>query len=637
MAEIETINGNPIVAEVASESIQPSVDAWLAAHPEATTTVQDNSITLSKLADDLSVWSGGNSFTGVGAYSYWQNASPQLSMAWFPLTISTDIDITSVTFTTTFSAAGTITAKVTDTAGTAITSEYAVSVESGRHEVSMQVDFKLGVGEHRLTFTPSSGVTMNYPTKYANIPYTDDGNISNEGTAYYYNNSSLVFVGTIGYAVKAFTDTALSAAGKAADSKAVGDRLADLDQTDVTVRNDTVYTIDHLRLAAGRDMTLVDGVYTFTAPSSGNTWADYNVYDADVPSGIGKLYINVRSLDDNTLWRVYHIFKTNGGTTKYTYFGDINHTGLYVYDLDLNYFSVYEDYDGNGMNLCVANLSAATYGKTIVIDRYDFIETVSDLENLPRSLNDVLNEFKADIDALSNQGSQEVVLRSYDGKGYAMQIDPQGGITAIPVIPSNILYVGNSLLLGFGNHGMASTTVSDDYYAKVNAYITSNGSAPTADRLSGTAFEGAETDAAVTSWLNGTLANYMGTSRQLVIIQLGDNVNTASRVSELARSAGMLCGYVRQHCPNARVVWVGEWYSTAEKQNIIQQACAKYGCRFIDISDLPNIEGNKNHVGATYIDADGNEQTITAAGVASHPSDQGFTQIAERIISALFE
>lgn len=49
MAEIETINGNPIVAEVASESIQPSVDAWLAAHPEATTTVQDGSVTDAKL------------------------------------------------------------------------------------------------------------------------------------------------------------------------------------------------------------------------------------------------------------------------------------------------------------------------------------------------------------------------------------------------------------------------------------------------------------------------------------------------------------------------------------------------------------------------------------------------------------
>lgn len=51
MAEVESINGNPIVAEVASESIQPSVDAWLAAHPEATTTVQNGAISTAKLAD----------------------------------------------------------------------------------------------------------------------------------------------------------------------------------------------------------------------------------------------------------------------------------------------------------------------------------------------------------------------------------------------------------------------------------------------------------------------------------------------------------------------------------------------------------------------------------------------------------
>ena len=51
MAEIETINGNPIVADIASESITPVVDAWLTAHPEATTTVADGAITTVKLAD----------------------------------------------------------------------------------------------------------------------------------------------------------------------------------------------------------------------------------------------------------------------------------------------------------------------------------------------------------------------------------------------------------------------------------------------------------------------------------------------------------------------------------------------------------------------------------------------------------
>ena len=52
MAEIETINGNPIVADIASESITPVVDAWLTAHPEATATVADGAITTVKIADD---------------------------------------------------------------------------------------------------------------------------------------------------------------------------------------------------------------------------------------------------------------------------------------------------------------------------------------------------------------------------------------------------------------------------------------------------------------------------------------------------------------------------------------------------------------------------------------------------------
>ena len=65
MAEIETINGNPIVAEVASESIQPSVDAWLAAHPEATTTVEDGSVTDAKLVQTGGVLSAVYSQTAL--------------------------------------------------------------------------------------------------------------------------------------------------------------------------------------------------------------------------------------------------------------------------------------------------------------------------------------------------------------------------------------------------------------------------------------------------------------------------------------------------------------------------------------------------------------------------------------------
>jgi predicted phosphodiesterase len=51
MAEVESINGNPIVAEVASESLTPVVDAWMTAHPDVTTTVQDGAVSTAKLSN----------------------------------------------------------------------------------------------------------------------------------------------------------------------------------------------------------------------------------------------------------------------------------------------------------------------------------------------------------------------------------------------------------------------------------------------------------------------------------------------------------------------------------------------------------------------------------------------------------
>lgn len=50
MAEITSINGNPFSVDVTSTAITPVVDAWLTAHPEATTTVQDGAITSAKMA-----------------------------------------------------------------------------------------------------------------------------------------------------------------------------------------------------------------------------------------------------------------------------------------------------------------------------------------------------------------------------------------------------------------------------------------------------------------------------------------------------------------------------------------------------------------------------------------------------------
>lgn len=449
-------------------------------------------------------------------------------------------------------------------------------------------------------------------------------------------NGNPIVVGTSGIANGAVTDEKLAQSGGIISMvQHINSSIADLDQMDITVRDNLVYDINHLHISDTTYNKVVDGVYTFTAPPSGSRWATYLVSDSDLQQGIAKWVVNVVSCEDGSKWTAYRMFKTVQGDTRYKKVSDITKAGRYEFDIDLNYMSVYENYDGNGVSLSIANNASA--GKTIVIDQYDLTEKVSDFDNLPRSLNSVLNEVRGDIDALEHAAAPELVLRSYTGDGYVLQVDKSGNLKVVPVLPSNILYIGNSLLIGFGTHGMASTDVGDDYYGKVNAYLTSKGVTPTTIRLSGGRFEEAENDTMVNSWLDGTLANYMSSDRELVLIQLGDNVNTDAKRAEFAKSAGMLCSYVREHCPNARVAWVGEWYYSTINRPIIRDACSKYGCTFIDISDLPDIEGNRNRIGATYIDANGDKQTITNQGVASHPSDQGFTQIAERIIAALFE
>lgn len=215
---------------------------------------------------------------------------------------------------------------------------------------------------------------------------------------------------------------------------------------------------------------------------------------------------------------------------------------------------------------------------------------------------------------------------TFSGLYYDRSIEPQ-------VYPDNILYIGNSLLLGFGNHGMASSEIGKDYYSLVNNYIEEeSGATVTADRLGGADLERAASDEAANAWMEEYLKPYLSEERDLVIIQLGDNVNNAT---VFANTANNVIQYVRQYAPNAKVAWVAMWYNANAYLNTIKNACTNNDAVFIDIHDL-NVSANCNVVGAEYIDKDGNVETITDSGVASHPNDQGFQQIANRIIATLF-
>lgn len=198
------------------------------------------------------------------------------------------------------------------------------------------------------------------------------------------------------------------------------------------------------------------------------------------------------------------------------------------------------------------------------------------------------------------------------------------------------LFVGNSLLWGFGNHGMASTSTDTDYYHYVHDTCLAKNPNYTDIKVEGYDFEGCTTASESLSWINETFAPYMTVDTDLVIIQLGDNCNTEERISNLQNSVPQLFEYILSINPNCNIYWVGWWYNHDGLSDYISSACDTYGVTFIDITMLYDIS-TQAIVGDKYIDNYGNTQIIDGEGDASHPSDVGMLLIANEIIENIFK
>lgn len=406
------------------------------------------------------------------------------------------------------------------------------------------------------------------------------------------------------------------------------------DNTDVSTGLTRIYDINHIEnpfTPGNRFIILEDGVLTMNAPSSGNIFPGYYIYDSDIVDhhGICKIRLHVASVGGT--WRVqFRIGMTGGGTANIRML-DITEPGTYDLVMRLDELTVYHQYDGNGVNVALLNIS---HDVSIVVDEFDtFVGIATNLAG--SKLTENLMNTNARVTRLENDNS--VVLSSPSGDKFLLQLDSNNQIRLIPIIPNNVLYLGNSLLLGFTTHGMASYDTTDDYYALINDYLTDKGVTLTTDRLAGSMFETAESDTTVTNFLNTLLLPKLSNDTQLVIIQLGDNTSTALAREKFKTSCATLIEFIFTHAPNARIAWVGTWYENDAVNEVISNTCKQYSITRIPLNDLSIVDGNMSHIGATYIDGQGNEQTITSVGVASHPSPKGMKAIADRIIKTLFE
>lgn len=304
--------------------------------------------------------------------------------------------------------------------------------------------------------------------------------------------------------------------------------------------------------------------------------------------------------------------------------------------IDLANLAVYEELTEYAL-LLVVNGGYPT--NEVTISNFNmFWGNIEDMKIYADNLNDVIYNIQQELDDINlkieSGSSAGQYLVAPNGMKYKQAVTNEGELYAFPITPNKALYIGNSLLLGFGTHGMASYSVNDDYYHYVNQAILEKNYDYTSERINGTTFEGATEISVVQNWINDTLLQNLAEDINLIFIQLGDNCNTDEKISLLPTSAPLLIQTLKQRCPNARIYWVGTWYSTSLKNQYINQACVDNNIEFINISNLNN-SANQAKIGDSYIDSEGETQEITSEGVASHPSSTGMLAIANRIIPYL--
>ncbi len=200
-------------------------------------------------------------------------------------------------------------------------------------------------------------------------------------------------------------------------------------------------------------------------------------------------------------------------------------------------------------------------------------------------------------------------------------------------IPNKVLVIGNSITMGFGTHGMASSSVETDYYFLLNVYLSKVNPSIVMDRIPGYGWEGATNSEDRDLFFEESIKPYLEDC-DLVIIQLGDNINTADKQATLKNDTNTLLQNIRSVIPEARIVWVFGRYCL-NNTDAIRISCEVNSVDFVDISVISTSEEYMAWIGYEYTDESGNVKQITNGGVASHPNDYGMETIANLIIDDL--
>lgn len=249
---------------------------------------------------------------------------------------------------------------------------------------------------------------------------------------------------------------------------------------------------------------------------------------------------------------------------------------------------------------------------------------------------DGLTEINANIAELKSKQGAYVTLP--DGsQGKLLYVD--GQIVVKNSQYNKVLLLGNSLLLGFstdGSHGapfgLTASNPQSDWAYLLTEKLKLKSSNVTINKLHDAKFEQSESDSASESYISNEFAQ-ANKGNDLVIVQIGDNVNTTLRHQTFRNNFSKLITAIRASNPTADIVVAGSWFNGGGIESWLQSQAEVLHYIFVPLSDLCT-SGNMATVGDTVTFADGTQTTVTST-IRTHPGNKGMQAIADRIYGYL--
>lgn len=234
------------------------------------------------------------------------------------------------------------------------------------------------------------------------------------------------------------------------------------------------------------------------------------------------------------------------------------------------------------------------------------------------------------IKLIKHEKSQQDRIASLEAQLNFIQAENNKSIVVWNPNDYNYLAIGNSITIHAPNEywwnecGMAASTVEKDFVHQIAAELDANMYAYNFYAWEMTGHDRGES----LSLLDDLLSDQL----DLVTIQLSENV---LELSTFQSDFEELIRYIQKNASNAKIIVIGDFWDTEQKDEMKKKACAATGVHFVSLDDIKGLKEYQCGMGAVVYDEQGNSHVVEHDGTALHPSDEGMTWIAEKALEVI--